>query len=105
MAEHTRGPWTTEEARNVIFIVGPESSGPLRIAATPDRVVFEPLEEDRANARLIAAAPDLLAACKAMAEALDRHSEDCDFGEADERAFAAGHAAITKAESVTPPWT
>ncbi len=70
MSTHTPGPW----------IVRHLTGFPLMIATQPDADGFgEPIAdtsrhmlpaEALANARLIAAAPDLLAACKRMSEAL-----------------------------------
>ena len=69
MAEHTPGPWMTR--RHV--------SGPLADIYSIDHcdclatTAFHgwTFEEMEANARLIAAAPDLLAACKAALAGLD----------------------------------
>ncbi len=63
MSEHTKGPWRTDASYTDVFAgddeficscEGSRNGLPLRD------------EEDLANARLIAAAPDLLAACKKM---------------------------------------
>ena len=63
--KHTPGPWTVHDSYGLCVSVdnhlvaeldwNPRDGGPL-----------PPYAENRANARLIAAAPDLLAACKAM---------------------------------------
>lgn len=59
-----------------------------------------PCERD-ANARLIAAAPDLLAACEAALRRLEHYTADtetCDLGVPDERALALIREAILKAK-------
>lgn len=54
MAEHTRGPWKWKSDKNGV-----------RVGAEPDLMIAElsvQADETEANARLIAAAPDLLKA-------------------------------------------
>lgn len=76
----TPGPWIVSEDAEFTVEAGPGSPAePMQIAITSDSSHFPCLEneheearaddEARANARLIAAAPDLLAACKWLAEA------------------------------------
>jgi hypothetical protein len=68
---HTPGPWIASEA-------GPDSLAEIRSASSTTPVVnwqgfddcFREDDEHNANARLIAAAPDLLAACKVALEYL-----------------------------------
>ena len=70
MSKHTPGPWTvgtgkTKELKGEILCVGLETTPdwtPISIISPVDAVT----ETDLANARLIAAAPDLLAALNAM---------------------------------------
>lgn len=75
---HTPGPWTLEMTED-----GDESGGYGTDSWTGE-IITAPCEEnpdgdqvcqvwpmDKANAHLIAAAPDLLAACEAMAAAKD----------------------------------
>ena len=65
MAGHTPGPWSLEEGRVL-------TEGGWLLASLPYTLGDE---EDRANARLIAAAPDLLEACKALLEWRDSGAE------------------------------
>jgi len=69
--KHTPGPWTDNHADYPGFVVA--ASG-LRVANASTRDAFRaggwPLME--ANARLIAAAPDLLHACELAADCVDR---------------------------------
>lgn len=56
-AKHTPGPWHYAECQMGAPFIDTESVGDLFAAALP-------LDEERANVRLMAAAPDLLAACE-----------------------------------------
>lgn len=65
MAEHTPGPWLTEPGDTIICIRSTAEHGSHRIAdvgALPYWKKFTGIDE--ANARLIAAAPDLLDAIR-----------------------------------------
>lgn len=55
MSEHTPGPWTAGPASSIVGQA--VMAGIVMVAAVPS---------GEANAALIAAAPDLLAACKAL---------------------------------------
>ena len=73
MAEHTPGPWTTKNMDGSLFpsVVLPskeEGWGESRIIINEGRA---DMEECQANARLIAAAPDLLEAAKEALHTLD----------------------------------
>ena len=63
MSKHTPGPWRTERNENDLMLLGPAGGGELPIseiighAASPEAL---------ADARLIAAAPDLLAALEQL---------------------------------------
>lgn len=69
---HTRGPWQLSNATPAGRFVGSSPDGVLGIAMafgdTPD--------EQDANARLIAAAPDLLEACQAILTLLEQGQAD-----------------------------
>lgn len=87
MSAHTPGPW--------LVLRDPEVGGPL--VATEDVAIADVMEMEggmsEANARLIAAAPDLLAALKAM------FADACDCGpDVHCRACELGLRAIAKAE-------
>lgn len=88
MSAHTPGPWTTfpRGGNRGVDIC---HSGNKALAVT----VHDPEENDDANSNLIAAAPDLLAALKSIAEG-------CSFPENDvQRAIRdRARAAISKAE-------
>lgn len=64
MSKHTPGPWTYDEDASEI-LSGSEASGWIWIADVAHSV---PTGETQANARLIASAPDLLRACKMVAD-------------------------------------
>jgi hypothetical protein len=59
--KHTPGPWTV----NGLVVVSLSEDCVVHLPSMTDT----PIDECRANARLIAAAPDLLAACKAVRDA------------------------------------
>lgn len=62
MSGHTPGPWTIDPVAPE-YIDGPGRSGTIVMMMQDD-------DRARADARLIATAPDLLAACKAVSEHL-----------------------------------
>lgn len=93
MSKHTPGPWkwwTTHEGSHRI---NPEEGG-LVIASCDTRNPFS--YEQEANARLIAAAPDLLKACKALLDVYGELHALYDIGDCD--ASDAARIAIAKAE-------
>lgn len=67
--KHTPGPWHYAECQMGTPFVDTESVGDLFAAALP-------LDEERANANLIAAAPELLAACEAALACLNFFGSD-----------------------------
>lgn len=90
MSKHTPGPWNWENDRTILVAENGE-----RIASDAD-AQYDLLDGPNAdaNANLIAAAPDLLAACKA---ALDRHNYQGD-GRPWPQLFDKIRDAIAKAE-------
>jgi hypothetical protein len=83
---HTPGPWTHE-----VHQLSEGFSG-IVYAANGMRVGTDHLSED--DARLIAASPDLLEACKALVRFVDSHGSE----HINRVPFAAARAAIAKAE-------
>ena len=68
-SKHTPGPWVEDGQTGSVW-QGPgpvDRKNGLRIAVVD--ISTDRAEEDRANARLIAAAPELLAACKVLVDA------------------------------------
>jgi hypothetical protein len=101
MSKHTPGPWITDDDTEVIAKIpsdSPNKSSPdiLTICRAVDVEIYADNRSGStaANARLIAAAPDLLAACKA-AEYAANHV-DCI--SAMQHALPAIRAAIAMAE-------
>lgn len=78
-SQHTPGPWRIGDAGFTVF-------GPPKPSALPETIA--PVK-NRANARLIAAAPDLLAALEALAALPNKHRP--------EEMWEAARAAIAKA--------
>lgn len=92
VSAHTPGPWEAVIGDDV-WITGPDRDQPWVCDIVPRDHNKPPNEEDLANARLIGAAPDLLAALKAAREfGLD------DFTYGDQAMYAQMDAAIAKAE-------
>lgn len=73
---HTPGPWKfrTGDADNYFEVLGPYKSQKT-ICLLPNGC-FVPETEAEANARLIAAAPDLLDACQSVLESLKQMKQD-----------------------------
>ena len=93
--QHTEGPWRYLEGRNGEFLISCESGGfaPLARIKGDKRST---LKDAKANARLIAAAPDLLgalskieAACAVIPESLEGYLEPLSDALADARAAIA----------------
>lgn len=95
--KHTPGPWAVDDDGDVCI-----SDLERLIAAVDRRNVTLRKDEAAANAALIAAAPDLLAACEALAEAQQRADagEHVGFGLYVD-AVDAARAAIAKAKGET----
>lgn len=90
---HTKGPWNVPEYKEQSI-----DADSLEIAIVSCR-----RKEWRANARLIAAAPDLLSALEAMVDAVDMgddldHALDCT--DAERCALCQARAAIDKARGI-----
>ena len=97
-ATHTPGPWTVEYDGSIVMC-GQVVSGPI----APDMADGDGV----ANSRLIAAAPELLAACEALDRCLMRNSDGryfvCEGRNSDYNTSCdAIHAAIAKARGVLP---
>ena len=109
---HTPGPWTLQpfKKRNgevVAYSVESETRSPIagitlagerKYYVTGDYGHVNQHSEDTANARLIAAAPDLLAACKALRIAFAAAVPPSKMMEAWRPAWNGARAAIAKAE-------
>lgn len=91
---HTPGPWHREWVVDGAFQVSGQANGDKCVIAS--RAPFPSRHfEFAANARLIAAAPELLAACQAMFAA-SRHGAE--YTDDEHAALALIEAAIAKAE-------
>lgn len=82
MSAHTPGPWIAASARSSVVGLPIVASCGYAIANS-----HQPGDEGLANARLIAAAPDLLVALQGVLRVADRKTDE----------FAAARAAIAKA--------
>ena len=92
MSKHTEGPWNLSITERAAYIRG--EGGKYVMQYGFSTVKNAVIEERIANARLIAAAPDLLAACQTFAEWL-RREEAGSLGQpwADKRNTPEGEAA------------
>lgn len=92
VASHTPGPWLLHrDNRRERYDIGVKGQFALRLVAEVSFGFFEPAEsEQHANARLIAAAPDLLAACRRLRSVINDHVSLADVDALD--------SAIAKAE-------
>jgi hypothetical protein len=99
---HTPGPWRAIKNRNRGFQIGGKCDRPAHFAKVADVRVSE---HTIADAQLIAAAPELLAACEALMEPMRRYREHGTWTVGDEKLLFAAHdaarAAISKAKGPT----
>lgn len=68
MTKHTKGPWRIGDFGQTVFGPKTEEPAPVTIAYMAKPSPRVNIAERKANTKLIAAAPDLLAACKAAVE-------------------------------------
>lgn len=95
-SKHTPGPWRVGDAGATVFGPKTEAPSPVRIATVTNNAI--PSDAQRANARLIAAAPELLDACEeAIAEA-HRLNEAAGYTVFNPTAFGMMRQAIAKAQ-------
>lgn len=73
---HTPGPWTVAGIPKGYGIERITANGLVNIAVLPRDRVAERRDEVDANAQLIAAAPDLLEACKATLDQIRAYAQD-----------------------------
>lgn len=71
-AKHTPGPWIHDQPENMVL--APQTDGTAKLIAQA-RSTHYPREVRDANARLIAAAPDLLAALQTALAVIDDYLE------------------------------
>jgi len=100
MADHKPGPWWIDEDGDYLCICegdvnefGEREEVALLHCNRPSLRATQP-----ANARLIASAPDLLAALKLCKQALKNYIDSGYDEEEDQEAYAAAMAALSKAE-------
>jgi hypothetical protein len=92
MSKHTPGPWAVGPDLEVFYALnGVEITRPLKLTSMAGRT-----EEDRANARLIAAAPELLEALKVIASHWPHWASQMNVKQIDLDAIALVRSAIAK---------
>lgn len=108
MAERTKDPWAFEECPAVIALrAGDRRLGDLYATGTPDTpgAYNRPSDEDRANARLIVAAPDLLRALEAILPMAEVYAASNDVGNNQELVdWASDIAAKAAGKKPCPPF-
>lgn len=91
MSKHTPGPWKATFKAGTYLIQSPEWRT-IALAGYTD-------SEDDANARLIAAAPDLLEAIRSMVDMFERHIDGREGPDDAAARWDKARAAIAKAET------
>jgi hypothetical protein len=104
MSKHTPGPWRVSEHCTTIIkrdfrLIGDDSGELIASSHGMDGSgFFVGNDEAQANAHLIAASPDLLAALKALVQQVERGDFDHIGADHPDSAVGAARAAIAKAE-------
>ena len=94
MNKHTPGPWRIiERPESTVWIQGQQDENGYREVCTLPNYLLLQREKTEANARLIAAAPELLEALKACVHAMDSATRF----DGNTRPFDDARAAIAKA--------
>ena len=109
-AAHTPGNWVASCGQDFAVVLAPDSRiQPVAVCHNIYGSVEETIDEDKANARLIAAAPDLLAALRELADSTEAYTDAQDEGGHPEAhvdrmilARRSARAAIARAEGRTP---
>ena len=103
-SKHTPGPWTIERCsidlpENDRLIVGHPNSSDMSVIRTIGRLFsYARPEVNKANARLIAAAPELLEACKELLAGIGMAAIDDEPLRPNDPEVRAARAAIAKCE-------
>lgn len=104
-SKHTPGPWYVGAMNDCLFIID-QAPRPSNDDVNPDREVTVVAKLDyigsEANARLIAAAPDLLEALKLFVRA-EKMARDGNPPQGADELIGLGEAAIAKATSPSTP--
>lgn len=96
-AAHTPGPWEVDDANGIAAVIAFTPEAWVEVA----RVEHGDREARLADARLISAAPDLLAAAKMSLEYFERCVMSCDDPDSEVPEAVALRAAIAKATGQT----
>ena len=105
MSEHTAGPWKIDKAARALRNAGTVEINAHdwdALAVVYVRTVCEPSSEGEANARLIAAAPDLLESLQNIAEYWNQDQNEAAMADACWHAIHTARAAIAKATGEQP---
>ncbi len=108
--QYTPGPWTFDGSavfpddgnEDSTFTIAEVCKHGKEVQADKRRVEHKLMDErDTANARLIAAAPDLLAACEELLEDQCHAIKQCGYDPKDSDTINRARAAIAKAKNIT----
>jgi hypothetical protein len=94
---HTPGPWVVNDLYAETEIRGPQNSGAMICVMTPWGISADEPSPQRANARLIAAAPELLAALMLARTEIRALTAVMGGGLLTEKVLATADAAISQA--------
>jgi hypothetical protein len=95
MTKHTPGPWVVDADKDSVMVVGRDGGMAVIIS---DALLGKPTALDIANARLIAAAPELLEASKMSLSVLSRMAKILEQEPGDDTVVPTLRTAIAKAE-------
>lgn len=96
--KHTEGPWSLNKQYADIEVRGPADSGVLIAVMSPWGIAADTPSPQEANARLIAAAPELLEALQLV---VDKLGSDFELYREQQFAIDTARAAIAKATGST----
>jgi hypothetical protein len=102
--KHTPGPWIVEDSGSAPVAIYSTADRAQRVADGKTCTLYHRtrLGETAANGSLIAASPDLLAACNAAADLIDENANIFPDGSVAGAVWGQLDAAIARAEGKTP---
>jgi len=101
--KHTPGPWAHDGSYWTMLLIAGSNGSPVCtiVCHTDYNGYADPTDSDKADAALIAAAPDLLAIAHDWLNVMEADDYDCTCYEGDECPLCRCKAAVAKAEGRT----